>query len=176
MGVHAGTPRLIKDAMTRRMEYMGSVVNAAARMTALTHGGQVMVSEQARAKLRMEASNSSMLNEASLPELMNLKRLSKVGRFELPDTPGGTDDPSILHRVWRMWREACVAVSNSLWWLRRHESVRAQSAGSGEPLLWRSVAAKGRRRQQRRQLRRRWLCTFCPLPSPLKQSSVVFPR
>ena len=32
--------------MTRRVEYVGSVVNAAARITALAHGGQVLVSQQ----------------------------------------------------------------------------------------------------------------------------------
>jgi class 3 adenylate cyclase len=39
MGIHFGTPRLVKDPMTRRVEYIGPVVNAAARITALTHGG-----------------------------------------------------------------------------------------------------------------------------------------
>jgi hypothetical protein len=39
MGVHWGKPRVVKDPMTRRVEYIGPVVNAAARITALTHGG-----------------------------------------------------------------------------------------------------------------------------------------
>jgi class 3 adenylate cyclase len=41
MGVHLGEPFRARDPMTRRTEYYGPVVNAAARITALTHGGQV---------------------------------------------------------------------------------------------------------------------------------------
>jgi class 3 adenylate cyclase len=41
MGIHFGEPRRVRDPMTRRIEYYGPVVNAAARITALTHGGQV---------------------------------------------------------------------------------------------------------------------------------------
>jgi class 3 adenylate cyclase len=41
MGVHVGNPRVIRDPKTRRVEYIGPVVNAAARITAITHGGQV---------------------------------------------------------------------------------------------------------------------------------------
>ncbi len=41
IGVHVGRPRLIRDPMSRKVEYMGPCVNIAARITALTHGGQV---------------------------------------------------------------------------------------------------------------------------------------
>ncbi len=41
MGVHVGKPRLIRDPMTRKVEYIGPCVNIAARITALTQGGQV---------------------------------------------------------------------------------------------------------------------------------------
>ena len=41
MGAHVGSPRLIRDPKTRRVEYIGPVVNAAARITAITNGGQV---------------------------------------------------------------------------------------------------------------------------------------
>ncbi len=41
MGVHVGRPRLIRDPMSRKIEYMGPCVNIAARITAMTHGGQV---------------------------------------------------------------------------------------------------------------------------------------
>jgi class 3 adenylate cyclase len=46
MGVHAGEARTRRDAMTRRVEYSGPVVNAAARITAMTHGGQVSLIPQ----------------------------------------------------------------------------------------------------------------------------------
>jgi class 3 adenylate cyclase len=60
MGVHAGHPRVVRDAITRRVEYAGSTVNSAARMTALAHGGQVVVSRQVRDKLASEASPSDV--------------------------------------------------------------------------------------------------------------------
>ncbi len=41
MGVHVGRPRVIRDPMTRKVDYMGPCVNIAARITALAHGGQV---------------------------------------------------------------------------------------------------------------------------------------
>ncbi len=41
MGVHVGRPRLIRDPILRKVEYMGPCVDIAARITALTHGGQV---------------------------------------------------------------------------------------------------------------------------------------
>ncbi len=43
IGVHLGTPRLIRDPISRKIEYMGPCVNIAARITALTHGGQVQI-------------------------------------------------------------------------------------------------------------------------------------
>ena len=52
MGVHVGTPRMVRDPMTRRMEYIGPVVNAAARITALTHGGQIVMSQATYIGLR----------------------------------------------------------------------------------------------------------------------------
>jgi adenylate cyclase len=41
MGIHVGRPRMLRDAMSRRVEYIGPVVNAAARITSVANGGQV---------------------------------------------------------------------------------------------------------------------------------------
>ncbi len=41
MGVHVGKPRVVNDPTSRKIEYMGPCVNIAARITALTHSGQV---------------------------------------------------------------------------------------------------------------------------------------
>ncbi len=43
MGVHVGNPKLLRDPMTRKVDYIGPCVNIAARITALAHGGQVML-------------------------------------------------------------------------------------------------------------------------------------
>jgi class 3 adenylate cyclase len=84
MGVHVGTPKVVRDAMTRRVEYIGPVVNAAARITALTHGGQIVLSEAAFAKVKDSA------------ELRQQRRLVGLGKFEMPDAPHGT---ILLHRT-----------------------------------------------------------------------------
>jgi class 3 adenylate cyclase len=73
MGVHVGTPRILRDPMTRRVEYIGPVVNAAARITALTHGGQIVLSETVYSKLSDHAG-----------------KLSCLGKFEVPDSPNGS--------------------------------------------------------------------------------------
>jgi class 3 adenylate cyclase len=88
MGVHVGHPRVVKDAMTRRVEYVGSAVNTAARMTALAHGGQVVVSQQVSDKLVVEVTAVAS-TERLLTELTEEKRLKKLGRFEMPDMVGG---------------------------------------------------------------------------------------
>ena len=53
MGVHVGTPKTVRDPITRRVEYTGPVVNAAARITALAHGGQILFSEAAARQARL---------------------------------------------------------------------------------------------------------------------------
>ncbi|NEJ84116.1 hypothetical protein GR268_47650, partial [Rhizobium leguminosarum] len=84
MGVHWGKPRMVKDPMTRRVEYIGPVVNAAARITALTHGGQIVISHAAYLKVKHAE-----------PEIVDAsdnlrKRIVGLGKFEMPDAPNGT--------------------------------------------------------------------------------------
>jgi hypothetical protein len=91
MGINAGQPRLVRDAMTRRAEYIGPVVNAAARITAMAHGGQVLLSESAFRKLK----DSDLAKESN--------RIACLGKFDMPDSPhmgGGTahaPPPSVIH-------------------------------------------------------------------------------
>ncbi|ELR11090.1 serine/threonine protein kinase [Acanthamoeba castellanii str. Neff] len=61
--------------MTRRVEYIGPVVNAAARITAMTHGGQIVMSHAVHAKVK-DADTMT-------------KRLVHLGKFEMPDAPAG---------------------------------------------------------------------------------------
>ncbi len=41
MGVHVGKAQQVRDPMTRKFEYVGPAVNVSARITAMSHGGQV---------------------------------------------------------------------------------------------------------------------------------------
>jgi class 3 adenylate cyclase len=79
MGVHAGAPRLVRDPMTRRVEYVGSVVNTAARITALAHGGQIVLSQAVYNKLKADKAKHAQLKP----------RLGHLGKFEMPDAPQG---------------------------------------------------------------------------------------
>ena len=45
MGIHTGEPRCERDPLSGRMDYFGTVVNRAARVGHIGHGGQVIVSE-----------------------------------------------------------------------------------------------------------------------------------
>jgi class 3 adenylate cyclase len=71
-----GVPRVVRDPMTRRVEYIGPVVNAAARITAMTHGGQIVMSHAVHAKVK-DADTVT-------------KQLVHLGKFEMPDAPAGT--------------------------------------------------------------------------------------
>jgi len=51
MGLHFGEPLMAKDPTTRRMNYFGPPVNITAHITAMTHGGQVIISQTMRDKL-----------------------------------------------------------------------------------------------------------------------------
>jgi hypothetical protein len=90
MGVHAGTPKMVRDPMTRRVEYIGPVVNAAARITALAHGGQVLVSEAAQRKMGLKSLDGG--DDAGEGEAT--KKFVALGRFEMPDAPKGSSHSS----------------------------------------------------------------------------------
>jgi class 3 adenylate cyclase len=79
MGVHSGEARMVRDPMSRRVEYIGPTVHAAARITALSHGGQILLSETAYRKMQ----------EASLGKVKR-NLISCLGTFEMPDYPQGT--------------------------------------------------------------------------------------
>jgi class 3 adenylate cyclase len=87
MGVHVGVPRVGRDPMTRRVEYIGPVVNAAARITAMTHGGQIVLSHTVHNKIKESADPQQQEEDGqSRPR----RTLVSLGKFEIPDTPQGT--------------------------------------------------------------------------------------
>jgi class 3 adenylate cyclase len=68
MGVHVGTPKVVRDPMTRRVEYIGPGVDAAARITAMTHGGQIVLSQPVHDKLGGTT---------------DTKRIQQLGKFDI---------------------------------------------------------------------------------------------
>jgi class 3 adenylate cyclase len=63
--------------MSRRAEYMGPAVNTAARITTMSHGGQIVLSQAVFEKIKA----TDLAKEA--------KRLACLGKFEMPDSPEG---------------------------------------------------------------------------------------
>jgi class 3 adenylate cyclase len=82
MGVHVGQPRKVFNAMSRRAEYMGPAVNTAARITTMSHGGQIVVSQAVYDRIR----DSGLAKEK--------KRLASLGKFDMPDSPQGAAPPT----------------------------------------------------------------------------------
>lgn len=66
MGVHIGRPKVVRDAVTRKVEYSGPVVDEAAQFAKLTQGGQVLVSSKAHAKFHSERSKENYKTSGSV--------------------------------------------------------------------------------------------------------------
>ena len=82
MGVHVGEPELRVDGRTGRVDYVGRMVNASARVAAAGHGGQVLVSGAAWAQV---AGSAELPGQAARP----------LGTFRLR----GLDTPLALVEV-----------------------------------------------------------------------------
>ncbi|AGO82793.1 Serine/threonine protein kinase [Pandoravirus dulcis] len=78
MGVHVGTPRISRDPATKRVAYVGPAVDSAARITALAHGGQVVLSAAAY-KALADDDNTGAHHWTT----------RRVGRIDLPDAVSG---------------------------------------------------------------------------------------
>lgn len=145
MGVHIGNPKVVRDPMTRRVEYIGPAVNVTARITALAHGGQVVISEAAFVKLQNEGKKPSASSEKTTDddddddlEVVDDKKLQPLGKFEMPDNPKGTKETHVLSRP--------CALPHIIF---RIETVRIQDSRPGGTLLWRSGDDGNFRRPQR---------------------------
>jgi len=75
VSVHYGNPDIVFDKVTKGYDYYGTVVNEAARIEALAHGGQTVVSEAFKDALKQPPA------EADLEDL---------GEYELRGCPGTT--------------------------------------------------------------------------------------
>jgi class 3 adenylate cyclase len=92
MGVHMGTPRVVRDPMTRRVEFIGPVVNAAARITAMTHGGQIVLSHTVHDKIK-DAGPGDAQGADDAPRR---RLIVALGKFEIADAPHGTSAIRLL--------------------------------------------------------------------------------
>lgn len=77
MGIHCGTPYCERDPVTRRMDYLGPMVNRAARITASALGGQIMCSADIIKEI-----NDRVLTEDSGPVDPDLESTIKALRMK----------------------------------------------------------------------------------------------
>ena len=82
MGLHAG------EAELRDGDYYGSAVNRAARLTAVGHGGQVLVSESVEALIRGRIPSDAALVDLGVHRLRDLAEGLRVFQLSHPDLLG----------------------------------------------------------------------------------------
>jgi class 3 adenylate cyclase len=105
MGLHTGSPTITQEG------YVGVDVHRGARVAALAHGGQVLLSPTAAALLNGEELRD--LGAHRLKDFEGTVRLSQLGKGEFPPlrTPGSVDLPVPATRFLGRERELFEAIS-----------------------------------------------------------------
>ena len=76
MGANWGAPRAARDAITRRVEFLGTPVNVAARLATIAQGGQILLSQDIFDKVKNKDS------------ITKKGQLIKLGKFHAGDSEG----------------------------------------------------------------------------------------
>ena len=76
MGANWGAPRAARDALTRRVEFLGGPINVAARLATIAQGGQMLVSQDLYDKVKHKES------------VTKKGQLIKLGKFHAGDSEG----------------------------------------------------------------------------------------
>ncbi len=105
MGMHTGEPQCRADPMTGRMDYFGPMVNRAARVAGVAHGGQVLMSADAFAALdaplaplvATELGSFKLKGLAEPEQLIQVLPPSLTGRLFAPPkaTPAIANAPAV---------------------------------------------------------------------------------
>jgi class 3 adenylate cyclase/tetratricopeptide (TPR) repeat protein len=88
MGVHSGRPTAAPDPQTGRTDYVGRMVNKAARIARAGHGGQILVSARAwdRAKKGLDHTTIEVvdLGEHALRDIAGREHIREIRARDLP--------------------------------------------------------------------------------------------
>jgi len=115
MGIHYGSPRMMQDALTRKVEFFGPVVNAAARITSVAYGGQILLSQAIYDKVK----------DKELAKEKN--RLRCLGLFDMPD--------SLTNRQSKLWELRTPGLEGRFFgglFNANREKVRSSSSSGGD--------------------------------------------
>ena len=93
MGIHTGEPRCERDPLSGRMDYFGTVVNRAARVGHVGHGGQVVISETTYAQVQNQLDDILVLELGAIP-LKGLGRPETLRQI-LPQELGNRKFPAL---------------------------------------------------------------------------------
>jgi class 3 adenylate cyclase len=79
MGIHSGTPACEIDPITRRMDYLGSMVNRCARISASALGGQIMCSADVVREI-----NAALLNSVPAQPAQAIEEIRQMQTVFIP--------------------------------------------------------------------------------------------
>eukprot|EP01087_Luapelamoeba_hula_P007745 TRINITY_DN1900_c1_g1_i1.p1 TRINITY_DN1900_c1_g1~~TRINITY_DN1900_c1_g1_i1.p1 ORF type:complete len:1690 (-),score=189.26 TRINITY_DN1900_c1_g1_i1:61-5130(-) len=90
MGMHIGTPRALRDPLTRRIDYAGACMNKTYKLTALAQGGQILCSTSLHKVMKrldhpvfqqVKFTSYDVGTQTAEPKVYELKPNSLAGRF-----------------------------------------------------------------------------------------------
>ncbi len=81
MGVHVGEAQRIFDRMTARYQYLGPTVDSTAFITAMSNGGQIVMTRRAYLNFKQQAQEQA--GEEELPQI------TPLGTYDVPSMPEG---------------------------------------------------------------------------------------
>lgn len=85
MGIHCGAPLCEPDAITKRMDYFGPMVNRSARVTSAADGGQIMVSADVASEIRATVLGDGPETEYSTYQPTHIvDAVKKIGIYLVP--------------------------------------------------------------------------------------------
>lgn len=94
MGVHTGSPNCRPDPVTGRMDYFGQMVNRAARVGGVGHGGQILMSNATWEALGARLGGDAVVVELGEHSLKGMERVENLRQI-LPGSLAGRRFPPL---------------------------------------------------------------------------------
>ncbi|KAI1296249.1 cysteinyl-tRNA synthetase [Mortierella claussenii] len=131
MGIHWGRPVSDRDAVTRRMDYYGPMVNRAARICDSADGGEICVSSDV-VNVMLHLLEDPEMEQSDSPQAELVREIRKMGfdKLDLGERKlKGLETPEILHLMFTILWGGRLAIYRAM----------ASAAGGTTPLLERQL-------------------------------------